>query len=134
MDDISWVGVIVSALALFVLAGIWYTALFGNAYRQELGVPEPGEGEPPKAPPFKELGGQLAAGFVIAVALAWLIGQSTAWHGTKVGLAGGVVVAAALGQFYLFEGKTLRHLLINLGYIIIGLTALGAILGAFQAA
>lgn len=134
MDDISWIGVLVGALALFVLAGIWYATLFGKAYRQELGVSEPGEGEPPKAPPLRELGGQLAAGSVMAVALAWLIGQSTTWHGTQVGLAGGVVVAAAIGQFYLFEGKTLRHLLINVGYISIGLTALGTILGAFQAA
>lgn len=51
MDDVSWVGVLVGALALFVLAAIWYTALFGRAYRQELGVPGPNENEPAKAPP-----------------------------------------------------------------------------------
>jgi Protein of unknown function (DUF1761) len=133
MGDISWLGVLIAAVALFVLAAIWYTALFGKAYRQELGVPEPSEGEPLKAPPVKELGGQFVAGLVIAVALAWLIGASTAVDGTKVGLAGGVVVAASLGQFHLFEGKSIRHLLINVGYILLGLTVVGAILGAFQA-
>lgn len=133
MGDISWLGVLVAALALFILAGIWYTVLFGKAYRQELGVPEPGEGEQPKAPPVKELGGQFVAGLVIASALAWLIGASTAGDGAKVGLAGGVAVAAAMGQFYLFEGRSLRHLLINVGYIVLGLIAVGAILGAFQA-
>lgn len=71
---------------------------------------------------------------VIAIVLAWFIGNSSAGHGAIIGLAGGVLVAAALGQLHQFEGRSIRHLLLNIGYMIVGLTAVGAILGAFQAA
>ena len=134
--DVSWLGVLVGALALFVLGGVWFTALFGKAYRRELGVAEPAEGESP-LPPGPALGkallGQFIAGLVIAFALAWLIGNSSAGHGALVGLVVGVLVAAAVTQLYQFEGRSLRHLLINCGYLILGITAVGAVIGAFQA-
>lgn len=137
MVDISWLGVLVGAIALFILGGIWFTLLFGKAYRRELGVPEPAEGEGP-ASPGKGFGraliGQFIAGLVIAAVLAWLIGNTSAGRGAVVGLAGGVLIAAAIAQLYQFEGKGLRHLLINVGYMLVGVTAVGAILGAFQAA
>lgn len=135
--DISWLGVLIGALAMFVLGGIWFTALFGKAYREELGVPASGEGEsslPPAPALGKALVGQFIAGFVIAVALALLIGNTSAAQGAATGLVGGVLVAAALTQLYQFEGKSARQLLINTGYMIVGVTAVGSIIGAFQAA
>ncbi|GAA4469052.1 DUF1761 domain-containing protein [Phytohabitans houttuyneae] len=134
--NVSWLGIIVGAIALFILGGIWYMPLFGKVYRRELGLSEPGEGESP-LPPGKTLGkalaGQFIASLAIAGLLAWLIGNESAGHGAVVGLVGGVLVAAALTQLHQFEGKTLTHLLINVGYVVVGLTAVGAILGAFQA-
>lgn len=135
--NVSWLGVIVGAVALFVLGGIWFTALFGKAYRRELGVPEPGEGDsgmPPGPALGRALVGQFIAGLVIAFVLAWLIGNTSAGHGALVGLLGGALIAAALVQLYQFEGKSVRHLLINAAYMVVGVTAVGAILGAFQAA
>lgn len=133
--NVSWLGILVGAVALFILGGLWYMPLFGKAYRRELGLAEPGEGESP-LPPGKTLGkalaGQFIAGLVITAVLAWLIGDTSAGHGAIVGLAGGVLVAAALTQLYQFEGRSLRHLLINVSYMIVGITAVGAILGAFQ--
>jgi len=134
VDNISWLGVGLGALSLFVLGALWYTLLFGKAYREELGVAEPAPGDAPQAPPVKELGGQLLTGLVMAFVLAWLVGApGSAGHGTLVGLAGGVLVAAALTQFWLFEGRTVRHLAINVGYVVVGLTIAGTIVGAFQA-
>lgn len=134
--NVSWLGVLVAAIALFVLGGIWFTVLFGKAYRRELGVPEPGEGQtglPPGPSLGKVLVGQFIAGLIIALVLAWLVGNTSTGHGALVGLLGGVLVAAALLQLYQFEGKSVRHLLINAAYMIVGVTAVGAILGAFQA-
>ena len=130
MDHISWIGVVVGAVALFILAAVWYTALFGKAFREELGVNDSADDAGPEL--GKALVGQLIASLVMAGVLGWLIGAGGVDRGAGVGLAGGVLVAAALGQFYLFEGRTIRHLSINVGYIVIGLTAVGAIIGAFQ--
>lgn len=137
MVNVSWLGVLVGALTLFVLGGLWFTVLFGKAYRRELGVPQPAEGESPlpPGPAFgRALAGQFLAGLAIAAVLAWLIGESSVGHGAVIGLAGGVLVAAALTQLHQFEGRSLRHLLITTGYMVVGLTAVGAVLGAFQAA
>ncbi len=135
--NVSWLGIIIGAVALFILGGVWYVPLFGKVYRRELGLSEARQGESP-LPPGKTLGkalaGQFIASLAIAGLLAWLIGNESAGHGAIVGLVGGVLVAAALTQLYQFEGKTVRHLLINIGFVVIGLTAVGAILGAFQAA
>lgn len=134
--NLSWLGILVGALALFVLGALWFTVLFGKAYRRVLGVPEPAEGESalPPGPSFaKALIGQFLAGLVIAIVLALLIGNASAAHGALVGLLGGVLVAAALTQLHQFEGRSIPHLLITTGYMVVGLTAVGAILGAFQA-
>lgn len=133
MDNISWIGVAAGTLALFALGGVWYTFLFGRIYSAELGVAEPAAGDAPQAPPVTALGGQLLAGLAMTVVLAGLIGEvGSVGGGTVVGLTGGVLVAGALGQFWLFEGRTLRHLAINVGYIVVGLTIVGTVLGAFQ--
>ncbi len=134
--NFSWLGILVGALALFVLGAVWYTALFGRIYRRELGLAEPGDGRS-ALPPGRALGqaltGQLIAGLIIAVVLAWFIGNSSAGRGAIVGLGAGVLVAAALLQLHQFEGRSSRHLLLHVGYMLIGLTAVGAVLGAFQA-
>ncbi len=135
--NISWLGILVAAIALFILGGVWYMPLFGRAYRRELGLSEPTEGEsalPPGKTLGKALAGQFIASLIVAAVLAWLVGNNSAAHGAVVGLAGGLLVAAALLQLYQFEGRSLRHLFINTGYMIVGITAVGAILGAFQSA
>lgn len=129
MEHISWIAVLVGAVTLFVLGAVWYSALFAKAFREELGV---GDGDEPGMDLGKALIGQFIAGLVLSLVLAWLIGPSGSDRGLGIGLAGGLLVAAALGQFYLFEGRTIRHLAINVGYILIGLAAVGAIIGAIQ--
>lgn len=136
VPDFSLLGILVAAVALFVLGAIWYTGLFGKVYRAELGVPEPAQGASAMraGPAFaRALVGQFAASLVIAIVLAWLVGNTSAGYGALVGLAGGVLVAAALAQLHQFEGKSLRYLFLHIGYFLIGVTAVGAILGAFQA-
>ncbi|MFT4011189.1 MAG: DUF1761 domain-containing protein [Nocardioidaceae bacterium] len=136
MEHISWIGVLLGAVTLFVLGGLWFTALFGAAYREELGVPASADGGtpvPPRPEFAKALAGQFLAGLFIAAALAWLIGDGSASHGAKVGAVGGLLVAAALTQLHQFEGKSPRHLLITASYMVVGLTLVGTVVGAFQA-
>lgn len=132
MDAISWIGVGVAALALFVFGALWYGLAFGNLYRTELAVPEPEEGEPAQGanPLFYVL--QLATGIVMALVLAWFLGEATVTEGLLAGLAAGVLVAAAHVQLHLAEGKSRTILVMHIGYFIIGLAAAGAVLGAFQ--
>jgi hypothetical protein len=131
---ISWIGVLVGALALFVFGALWFSVIFGKAYRRELGVPEPTDGGaalPPGPSLARALVGQFLAGLVIAFVLSWLIGDGGPGRGALVGLAGGILVAAALVQLHQFEGRSIRHLLLTTGYMILGITVVGAVVGAF---
>ncbi len=131
---LSWIGALVGAVTLFVFGAIWFSALFGKAYRRELGVPEPVDGGSamPSGPEFaRALIGQFLSSLVIAFVLAWLIGDGGVGRGALVGLAAGVIVAAALTQLHQFEGRSIRHLLLTTGYMVLGITAVGAVVGAF---
>lgn len=128
--NVSWLAVALGAVALFVLGGIWYTVLFGKAYRTELGVPEDGPG--PGDSLLKPLIGQLITSVVMALLLAWFIGAASIGTGALAGLGAGLLVGAAVTQLYQFEGRSIRHLLINVGYFLVGFTGVGALIGYLQ--
>ena len=133
MDNISIVGVIVAALAVFFLGGAWYTFLFGKQWRAEVGITEEeAAGASPNPMMFVW---SILVSLVIAVTLAKLISESSVEYGLKVGLGVGAGVGAAiLAQNYVYEMKSVKFWLINAGYVIIGLGVMGTIIGAFQAA
>lgn len=75
MEHISWAGVGVAGLAVFIFGALWYGLIFGKLYRRELGVPaEPtGDGDTGPMPSFFIV--QLAAALVMSLALAFLLGE-----------------------------------------------------------
>jgi hypothetical protein len=133
MDNISIVGIIVAALAFFFLGGAWYTFLFGKQWRAEMGITEEqAKGASPNPMMFVV---SIIVGLVIAATLAKLIQESTVGYGFKVGLGTGVGIGAAiLAQNYMYEQRSIRFWLINASYVVVGLAAMGTIIGAFQAA
>lgn len=131
MDDISIVGIVIAALAFFVLGGVWYTFLFGKLWRAEMGISEE-EAAGMSPNPLMFVWSILVA-LVIAVTLAKLISESSVEYGFKVGLGVGAGVGAAiLAQNYVYESKSVRFFAINAGYVIVGLALMGTIIGAFQ--
>lgn len=133
MDDISIIGCIVAALAFFFLGGAWYTFLFGKQWRAEMGISE--EEAAGQSPAPLMFIGSILVGLVVAVTLAKLISESSVGYGFKVGLGAGAGIGAALlAQNCIYESKSLKFFAINAGYVIVGLAAMGTIIGAFQAA
>jgi hypothetical protein len=127
--DINWLGVLLAALATFVVGGVWYSVLFAKVWQREAGVTD----EQLKRGTVLVFVGSFLLALVMAAVLAAFIGDGGAGFGMLAGLAAGVAwVAAALGINYLFERRSLTLFAINASYNVVAFTAMGAIIGALQ--
>ncbi|MFI2566134.1 DUF1761 domain-containing protein [Paenarthrobacter sp. NPDC089714] len=127
---INWLGVLLAALATFVVGGLWYSLLFAKPWQKAAGVSD----EQLKSGTARVFLGSFVLAVVMAVFLAAFIGRAGAGFGTLAGLAAGVGwVATALGVNYLFERRSPVLFAINGSYNVVTFTAMGAILGAMQA-
>ena len=107
-----------------------YTILFGKAWRAEMGIAEEEVGSPQ---PLMFIG-SFICGLVIAVTLGLLIGDQGVRCGLKIGAGTGFGIGAAImAQNAIYESKSVLFWAINSAYVVIGLAAMGAILGALQA-
>jgi hypothetical protein len=127
--DINWLGVLLAALATFLVGGLWYSVLFAKVWQREAGVTD----AQLKRGTVRVFVGSFLLALVMAVVLAAFIGDGGAGFGMLAGLAAGVAwVAAALGINYLFERRSLTLFAINASYNVVAFTAMGAIIGALQ--
>lgn len=116
MPDVSLLATLVATVLSFVLGGLWYGPLFGKAWMEENGFTA--DTIKKDFNPLKLYG----TTFVLSALASWLFGMSVGpdpdlRFAVGAGLAVGVFwVAGSLATSYLFEGKTMRHFLINGGY------------------
>ena len=127
----NWFAVIAAALSSFVLGGLWYGPLFGNAWMKAAGVTAEQVKNGNKALIF---GGSFVLALISAIAFSFMLGnQETAVSGALYGALGGFCfVAASFGGAYLFEHKPVSLWLINDGYRTLQFTLIGLILGAWH--
>lgn len=130
--EINYLAVLVSALAFFVIGAIWYSpVLFANAWIKDLGLKKE---EMARQNMVKTFGVSFILMLVMAFNLAAFIGNGMGWQfGLTAGALAGIGwVALALGVLYLFERRSFRFWLINAGYLSIGFSVMGLIIGAWQ--
>lgn len=130
---LNWAAVVVSALSAFAIGGLWYGPLFGKAWQALSGL---SDADIQQGHPGKIYGGA----FVLTLVAAFGIGMVLQLHpapdlglGLKVGILIGLAfVATSFGINYLFAAKPLRLYLIDAGYMVVLMTVMGAILGAWR--
>jgi hypothetical protein len=129
---LNHLAVIVSAVAAFVIGGVWYGPLFGASWMQENGfTPE----QLAKANQGKIYGLAFLWTLVMAYNLAMFIGDPSITLGkaTLYGLLTGLGwIAMATWVIGLFERRSAKLMLINGGYMTVALTTMGAIIGAWR--
>lgn len=127
---ISWLGVAVAGVVAMVIGGLWYALLFAKPWQRAAGVTDE---QLTQRAPLTYIGSLLLA-LVMALVLAPFIAGGGVLFGTFAGLAVGLGwVATSLGMVALFERRPFAHWAVNAGYAIVSYTAMGAIIGAFQA-
>jgi hypothetical protein len=125
---IDWLAVFAASISAFIIGGLWYGPLFGKAWMNANGFTE--EDLAKRSMPLV-FGVSFLLILAAAVNLAMFIGpEATLAFGTLAGLAAGLGwVATFLGVIYLFEKRAPALWLVNGGYSVVALTAMGAILG-----
>ncbi len=134
---LNYLAVFVTAVAGFMLGWLWYSVLFGKAWMAEMKITEE------MVAAIRAQGGMagsLAGGFAFTVistfGLAALIAahDSHNWkHGAALGLFIGCVVAGArILNGGVFERKSAKLQIINLGHELALFAVQGAILGVWR--
>ncbi len=130
MPTVSLVATLVATAFSFVLGGLWYGPLFGKPWMAENGFTE----ESIKAKgfnPVKMYGTTLIVSALASYVFGMFLGPNPALgFATGAGFAAGAFwVAGSFATSYLFEGKTMRHFLINGGYHVVQFTLIGLAFG-----
>ena len=127
--------VIVAAFAQFMIGGLWYGPLLGRQWSRLSGVSPESMKPSPGA-----LAAMVGCSLVMAYVLAHVLVFATAYmkvSGIGAGLSSGFwmwlgfAAPITLGPV-LYEGKPLQLWLINAGYYLVSLLAMGAILAAWR--
>lgn len=128
---INWLAAVAAAVSSLVLGGVWYGALFGNAWLKAAGLTREHAMGGNKA---LMLGGTFVLSLIAAATFAMFLGPDVnATTGMLYGLCAGLCwVAASYGISYLFERRPLALWLINGGYHTAQFTLIGLILGAWR--
>lgn len=136
LGHVNVLAVIVATLAAFGLGALWYTVLFGQRWVKEIGMTE--EQMKQGAHMGRIFGTCLVLTFVMGLGLAYiwhnedpaaLTWQVGLYHGLLIGL---FFVAPSTGINYLYQRKSLALWLIDVGYQVVFLGIMGAIIGAWH--
>jgi len=134
MNAINHVAVWVAGIVQFLLGAGWYT-LLGQAWMAGIGKTEAQlQAEHGHSPlPYIIA---LGAALVVAYAIAWLLpklGTPSAGSGAKTGATLALaLIGSTLAMNYGFEARPLSLWLINAGYMVVGMTIMGAIVGQWR--
>jgi uncharacterized protein DUF1761 len=130
--SVNWWAVLVAAIVGYAIGGAWYARpVLGKAWMAALGKTSDQLGSPAKT-----MAVQFLLTLVIAAVLALVVVRFGAikWiEGAALGfvLAAGLVATSALSD-WMFCGFRMRLLAIQVGYKLVSITAMGAILGAWR--
>ena len=132
LNHLNWLAVIVSGIAYWLLGALWFSALFGSTWSaemQKIGI----KIQPPQ-------GGRMAAMYITTLlynVLAALgvgilqvaLGVTSMPSALKVGLVLGLLFAAVTQlQTTLWEGRSVKLMLIDALYPVLGILLCSAIL------
>ena len=130
---LNWMAVVVSALSAFMIGGLWYGPLFGKTWQALSGL---SDDDVQQGHPAKVYGGA----FVLNLVAAFGMGMLLQLHptpdlgtGLNIGILIGLAfVATSFGINYLFASKPLFLYLIDAGYMVVLMSIMGIILGAWR--
>ena len=131
--NLNHIAIIVAALSTFLLGGLWYSPiLFGTAWQRENNLSDE---ELKKGNMIKIFGFTFLFALIMAYNLGFFLNDASidATMGLLYGfLTGFGWIAMAIFINGQFERKSTRYMLINGGYMVVALSVMGLIIGAWR--
>lgn len=129
---INHIAVLICAVMSLVTGGLWWSPiLFAKAWQRETGL---SDDQLKQMNAAKTFGITFVLAYLASYNLAFFLGDgSTTWKwGIEAGLLAAFWAIAMYVIISLFEQRTLKHMLINCGYIAVYFAAIGFILGIWR--
>lgn len=124
--NINWLAVLLAGSSAFIIGGLWYGLIFAKTWQLLVGLKD----EELAKGTVRVFGGSFVLSLIMAVNLAFFIGDNDVTFGLFAGLAAGLGwVATALGVNYLFERRSIKLYAINAGYNVLTFILMGLIIG-----
>lgn len=136
LSGVNWLAVVVTAIVVFMIGGMWYAPLFGKAWVKAQGFTEEQvkEMQAKMSPPIF-FGGMLASYFVLALVVAVIFhagGIQSASAGAMWGFLFWLIHAAFKMTDHIASGKVFAAFTIDASFQLIALLVTGVILGAWR--
>ena len=132
-STINWLAVIVATLLFYGIGGLWYSpVLFGNAWMKEVGITKD---DTRKVNMVKIMIFTCLLTLIMVTNLAFFLNSPSVNAGTGAlygFLTGFGWVAMSIALMALYEMRSFKYILINAGYVTVGFTVAGLILGAWK--
>ena len=132
MSTINWLAILVAGISAFVLGGVWYSpALFGNAWMKENNMTTD---DVKKGNKGKIFGWSFILSLIMAANLGMYLNAPgiNLSQGVLYGFLTGIWIFCGIAIVALFEHKSTKYIFINGGYMLLGLTLMGAIIGVWR--
>lgn len=137
---INYMAVIAAAIVSMITGYLWYGPLFGKLWMKEMGLSKEKMDKDMKKGMGKSYGLMFAGSLVMSYVLAHSIVFASSYlkmTGLPAGIMSGFwnwlgfVAPVTLGSI-LWEGKSVRLWMLNNGYYLVTLSAMGAVLALWQ--
>ena len=136
LRSLNYLAILVAGLAAFLLGGVWYTALFGNAWKRLSGYTDEQMQAMRSVRPMPVFFGIMIACYVIAAfAIAIILralAVTTPGAGAMVGLIVFIVVGAFAMTGHISSPRPLKLYLIDAGFALVFLPVIGSILAIWR--
>ena len=128
---LNWLAILIATVAAFVLGGLWYGPVFGQAWMTALGKTE--DDIEPTPMPFVVSFFTAALTCIVVAVLMQMLGIVSVLGGAVFGLVVGIgFIATAMASDTAFCGWGPRLFIIQSGYRVVYSVVMGALLGGWQ--
>ena len=124
----NWLAIVLGTAAFFALGAVWYTVLFGKAWRRLTGLSEDQLRSGANGPLIFVLW------FLLELLVVTMLGHLFAFlqpsDRAKMMISTGfglTIMSPAIGITYLFMRKPLKLFLIDAGHFVVGMAAVGVV-------